>query len=168
MNKQTVIDEVLGDSVTKVCHFLDENQISYDLRRLTESTRTAQMAADVLGCSVAEIASSLIFQDEDEEQLVLIITSGGHRVDLEKIKAQTGRTLIKATGKKIKEHVGYAIGGIPPVAHKNPMPTYFDESLLQFATVWAAAGSPFAVFGIDAAKLQQLSGATVFDVAEKA
>lgn len=167
MQNHVVTEEILGDSVTKVCHFLDKNHISYDLRHLTESTRTAQMAADVLGCSVAEIASSLIFQDENEE-LVLIITSGGHRVDLEKIKAQTGRTLIKATGKKIKEQVGYAIGGIPPVAHKNPIPTYFDKSLLQFATVWAAAGSPFAVLGIDAANLQQLSNSTVLDVAEKA
>lgn len=158
----------LSESVSKVVHFLQQNAVECDFRTLGESTRTAQMAADVLACSAAEIATSLIFQDANSQELVLIISSGGHRVDLNKVQQQTGRKLIKASGKMVKTQLDYAIGGIPPVAHSVDLPTYFDRTLLNFDTVWAAAGSPFAVFGIAPNQLCALSGASILDIAEEA
>ncbi len=155
-----------SDSVKKVHDYLSAHQVECEFRTLAENTRTAQMAADVLGISAAQIASSLIFADEATGELVLIVTSGGHRVDLDKVKASTGRSLIKAAGKEIKNQTGYAIGGVPPVAHATPLVTYLDRALLQFDTVWAAGGSPFAVFGIAPAKLEALTGGEWLDVAD--
>ncbi len=149
---------VLSASVQKVQAFLRTAQVACDFRALNESTRTAQMAAEVLGCSAAEIASSLVFEDENTRELVLVVASGGARVDLDYVTEQTGRRLLKASGKDIKAHTGFAIGGVPPVAHNQPLPTYLDLALQRYATVWAAAGSPFAVFGISPQDLGALTG----------
>ncbi len=149
----------LSDSVQKVHRVLTERAVEHEFRTLGDSTRTAQMAAEVLGCSAAEIANSLVFEQVDTGELVLIIASGGHRVDLDYVSAQLGVPLQMAKGKRIKQEVGFAIGGVPPMAHNTPLKTWLDVRLLTFDTVWAAAGSPFAVFGIRPQELQRVTGA---------
>ena len=151
-------DLLLSDSVQKVHKVLNEQQVAHEFRVLSDSTRTAQMAADVLGCTPSEIASSLIFEAVDTGELVLIVASGGHRVDLDYVSKQLGLSLQMAKGKRIKQEVGFAIGGVPPLAHDVVLKTWLDVRLLQYATVWAAAGSPFAVFGVTPQELQRVSG----------
>ena len=152
-------DLLLSDSVQKVHKVLNEQQVAHEFRVLSDSTRTAQMAADVLGCTPSEIASSLIFEAVDTGELVLIVASGGHRVDLDYVSKQLGLSLQMAKGKRIKQEVGFAIGGVPPLAHDVVLKTWLDVRLLQYATVWAAAGSPFAVFGVAPRELQRVAGA---------
>ena len=152
-------DLLLSDSVQKVHKVLNEQQVAHEFRVLSDSTRTAQMAADVLGCTPSEIASSLIFEAVDTGELVLIVASGGHRVDLDYVSKQLGLSLQMAKGKRIKQEVGFAIGGVPPLAHDVVLKTWLDVRLLQYATVWAAAGSPFAVFGVAPQELQRVTGA---------
>ena len=152
-------DLLLSDSVQKVHKVLNEQQVAHEFRVLSDSTRTAQMAADVLGCTPSEIASSLIFEAVDTGELVLIVASGGHRVDLDYVSKQLGLSLQMAKGKRIKQEVGFAIGGVPPLAHDVVLKTWLDVRLLQYATVWAAAGSPFAVFGVAPRELHRVTGA---------
>ena len=151
---------LMSESVQKVHKVLEQKQVQHEFRLLSDSTRTAQMAADVLGCTASEIASSLIFEDSQSHELVLIVASGGHRVDMEFVGKQLNRSLQMAKGKRIKQEVGFAIGGVPPLAHDIPLPVYMDVALRQYAQVWAAAGSPFAVFGVAPEELQRATGAT--------
>ena len=153
-------DLLLSDSVQKVHKVLNAQQVAHEFRVLSDSTRTAQMAADVLGCTPSEIASSLIFEVIETGEMVLIVASGGHRVDLDYVSSQLGLSLQMAKGKRIKQEVGFAIGGVPPLAHDVVLKTWLDVRLLQYATVWAAAGSPFAVFGVAPQELQRVTGAT--------
>ena len=152
-------DLLLSDSVQKVHKVLNAQQVAHEFRVLSDSTRTAQMAADVLGCTPSEIASSLIFEVIETGEMVLIVASGGHRVDLDYVSTQLGLSLQMAKGKRIKQEVGFAIGGVPPLAHDVVLKTWLDVRLLQYATVWAAAGSPFAVFGVTPQELQRVTGA---------
>lgn len=153
-------DLLLSESVQKVHKVLNEKQVAHEFRTLSDSTRTAQMAADVLGCTPSEIASSLIFEDVDTNELILIVASGGHRVDLDYVSQTLGRSLQMAKGKRIKQEVGFAIGGVPPLAHDVPLKMWMDVRLMQYGTVWAAAGSPFAVFGVTPQELQRVTEAT--------
>ena len=152
-------DLLLSDSVQKVHKVLNAQQVAHEFRVLSDSTRTAQMAADVLGCTPSEIASSLIFEVIETGEMVLIVASGGQRVDVDYVSSQLGLSLQMAKGKRIKQEVGFAIGGVPPLAHDVVLKTWLDVRLLQYATVWAAAGSPFAVFGVTPQELQRVTGA---------
>ena len=96
----------------------------------------------------------------------MIIASGGNRVDVKKVQAQTGLSLGKADGNFVKEHVGFAIGGVPPVAHNMPLRTILDEDLLKYTDIWAAAGTPFAVFKLKPDDLKPLTGGKWMILAE--
>ena len=157
-------DLLLSDSVQKVHKVLNEQQVAHEFRVLSDSTRTAQMAADVLGCTPSEIASSLIFEAVDTGELVLIVASGGHRVDLDYVSKQLGLSLQMAKGKRIKQEVGFAIGGVPPLAHDVVLKTWLDVRLLQYATVWAAAGTDHDFFPISPEKLLKLTGGEKADI----
>ncbi|MBP6116997.1 MAG: YbaK/EbsC family protein [Neisseriaceae bacterium] len=126
--------------VQQVMAFMAAKGVDSTLRMSAVAAKTALLAAEFLNVAVGQIANSLIFQDAHTGELVLIVASGAHRVDLALIQAQTGRVLNKAAGKDIKLQVGYAIGGVPPVAHLRPLVTFLDQDLLQYETVWAAAG----------------------------
>jgi prolyl-tRNA editing enzyme YbaK/EbsC (Cys-tRNA(Pro) deacylase) len=128
------------------------------------AARTSAEAAAALGCSVAEIAKSLIFR-HGEHSAVLVIASGANRVDERKVAALTGGTIGKADAALVREVTGYAIGGIPPLAHATPLTTLIDRDLLRFDVVHAAGGTPNAMFPIRPADLVRVSGGTVADVA---
>ncbi|WP_037355618.1 YbaK/EbsC family protein [Amycolatopsis orientalis] len=114
-------------------------------RTLPQSTRTAAEAADALGCPVGAIANSLVFQADDAPLLVL--TSGAHRVDVEALAARLGRDRIRrAKPDEVRAATGQVIGGVSPVGHPAPLETVVDEALRQYSQVWAAAGTPNAVF----------------------
>jgi prolyl-tRNA editing enzyme YbaK/EbsC (Cys-tRNA(Pro) deacylase) len=111
-----------------------------------ESTRTAQEAADAIGCSVEQIVKSLVFQRQPSGHPILIAASGGNRVNEKRIKELLGEKIVRADAEFVKEVTGYPIGGVPPLAHTQPIETIIDEDLLQYKEIWAAAGTPNAVF----------------------
>ena len=156
----------LSESANRVQDFLLEKGFSFEVKELPGSTRTAQEAADSIGCAVAQIAKSLVFRDMDNNLLVLVIASGSNRVDLVKIEKETGLKLGKADGNYVKERVGYAIGGIPPVGHNESLETILDTDLMKYEVIWAAAGTPFAVFQLKPADLEPLTNGRWIELSE--
>ena len=137
--------------------------IAIAVTRFPASTHTAQDAAREIGCSVAEIVKSLVFLADGAP--VVVLCSGADRVDETKLRAALGATGVRrATADEAKFATGYAIGGVPPFAHAVDLRVVVDDGLLAFATVWAAAGLPDAVFPIAPAALVRLSNAIEADV----
>ena len=133
---------------------------------LAQSTRTAKEAADTIGCAVEQIAKSIVFRDAEQDEPVLVVASGGNRVSADKVAALLGRPLEQASGSFVKKQLGFAIGGVPPAGHSAPVTTFLDRDLLDFDEIWAAAGTPFAVFRLEPGELPGLTGADWCDVAE--
>ena len=131
---------------------------------LPESVHTAALAAEALGCEVGAIANSLVFDDHGTP--VLILTSGAHRVDTAKVVATIGAgTLDRAKPDFVRTHTGQVIGGVSPLGHPFPVPTYIDSWLRRHPVVWAAAGHPAAVFSSTFDELVTMTGATEIEVA---
>lgn len=131
--------------------------------RITElpvAARTSQQAADALCIAVGQIAKSLIFRAAESGRAVLVIAAGDRRVDEARIAALLGEPIERATPAFVREHSGFAIGGVAPLAHARPMTTYIDASLRRFEVVWAAGGTPHCVFPIAPAELVRVSGGT--------
>ena len=131
------------------------------------STRTAADAAAAIGCEVAQIAKSLIFRGERSGRAVLIIASGVDRVDEKKAAAAVGEPIGRADADFVREATGFAIGGVPPVGHKTKSIVLIEESLMQLDEIWAAAGTPNAVFRLTPSDLVQLTGGRTVAVARK-
>lgn len=133
------------------------------VRVLPESARTAQQAADGLGCEVGAIANSLVFDGDGSP--VLILTSGAHRVDTALVAARLGiERLRRAQPDFVRAHTGQVIGGVAPLGHPAPLPTYLDRALAAYPTIWAAAGHSHAVFDTTYDELLGLTGAEEIDV----
>jgi prolyl-tRNA editing enzyme YbaK/EbsC (Cys-tRNA(Pro) deacylase) len=131
---------------------------------LPDSVHTAALAAEALGCEVGAIANSLLFDADGSPALIL--TSGAHRVDTAKVAADLGvGRLGRAKPEFVRAHTGQVIGGVSPIAHPVPVPTYIDPWLQKYDEVWAAAGHPSAVFSSTYDELVRLTGATALDVA---
>jgi prolyl-tRNA editing enzyme YbaK/EbsC (Cys-tRNA(Pro) deacylase) len=130
------------------------------------STRTSQDAAAAIGCSVAEIAKSLIFKSA-EGRPVLVIASGINRVDEKKVQALLGQKIGRADADFVRDRTGYAIGGVPPVGHASPPIVLVDSDLQAFSAVWAAAGTPNAVFKTTPADLIRLTQGRLADIAKR-
>jgi len=136
---------------------------SFTVVEFEESTHTAQEAADAIGCTVAEIAKSILFRSQSGRP-VLVVASGVNKVDEKKIRALLGEKIERAPPEFVKEMTGFEVGGVPPVAHATPCVVYLDADLKAFRKVWAAGGTPNAVFAISVERLAELSGAIVADV----
>jgi prolyl-tRNA editing enzyme YbaK/EbsC (Cys-tRNA(Pro) deacylase) len=133
---------------------------------MPEATHTAQAAADALGCTVAEIAKSIIFRAADD-RAVLVITSGKNRVDDRKVATLIHQSLAKADADFVRARTGFVIGGVSPVAHVDPPIVLMDEDLMEFPAVWPAAGHPNTMFCISPAELVRITGAHVADIAQR-
>jgi len=156
----------LRTSAKRVQDFLTDRGFVFEVKELPSSTRTAQEAADSIGCSVSQIAKSLVFREKTTDQPVLVIASGSNRVDVRKIEQATGLLLGKANGAFVRERTGFAIGGVPPVGHNEPLETILDPDLTQYDVIWAAAGTPFAVFQLKPDDLGPLTGGVWVVLAE--
>lgn len=132
---------------------------------MAQSTRTAEDAAAACGCAVGQIIKSLVFRGKQSGKPVLLLVSGSNRVDQAGVASVIGEALDRPDAAFVREVTGFAIGGIPPFGHAQPLPTWLDRDLLQYETVWAAAGSPEAVFEVDPRRLAEAIGATVISVA---
>jgi prolyl-tRNA editing enzyme YbaK/EbsC (Cys-tRNA(Pro) deacylase) len=132
------------------------------LREFAESTATAADAAAAIGTTVGRIVKSLVFMAGD--QPVLVLTSGPNRVDTNKVSAALGEPIVRATADQVRQLTGFAIGGVPPIGHTQPLTTLVDRDLLQYDEVWAAAGTPNMVFSISPVDLVRISNGLVEDV----
>jgi prolyl-tRNA editing enzyme YbaK/EbsC (Cys-tRNA(Pro) deacylase) len=157
----------LSESAKRVQDFLHAKGFSFEVKELPGSTRTAQEAADRIGCLVSQIAKSLVFKDKETARPVLVIASGSNRVDVMKIQKSTGLKLGRADGNYVKERVGYAIGGVPPAGHIQPLETILDPDLKKYDVIWAAAGTPFAVFMLKPMDLEVLTEGKLVDLSEE-
>jgi Cys-tRNA(Pro) deacylase len=131
-----------------------------------ETTRTAKDAARAIGCELGQIVKSLIFRTKKSGRAVLVLASGVNRVDEALIRAQIGEKLGKADADFVRESTGYAIGGVPPFGHRSQLPVYVDEDFFQYETIWAAAGTPNAVFQLTPDELVGASQGTVCKVSQ--
>jgi prolyl-tRNA editing enzyme YbaK/EbsC (Cys-tRNA(Pro) deacylase) len=139
----------------------------FEVLEFDASTRTAADAATAIGCEVAQIAKSLIFRGGTSGQAVLIIASGVDRVDEKKAAAAIGEPLARADADFVREATGFAIGGVPPVGHKTKSIVLIEEQLMRLDEIWAAAGTPNAVFRLTPSDLVQLTGGRTVAVARK-
>lgn len=131
-----------------------------------DSTRTAADAAAAIGCTVAQIAKSVIFRAADSGRPVLVVASGVNRVDEKKITALLGEKVKSADADFVRDKTGFVIGGVPPLAHSIPPVTFLDRDLEHLGRIWAAAGTPNSVFELTWDDLIRLTGGTVADVAK--
>ncbi|MFC7138291.1 YbaK/EbsC family protein [Halosimplex aquaticum] len=140
--------------------------VDVEIREFPEGTKTAADAAEAVGCDVAQIASSIAMV---ADEFVVVVTSGAHRVSerrLADLRSVSPDEVRLAEAAEVKETLGWAIGGVPPFCHETIVPVYLDERLLEFETVWAAAGTPEAVFPIAPDRIEDLADATPAVVAE--
>lgn len=137
----------------------------YRVLEFEQSTHTSAEAAAAIGCDVARIAKSLVFKAADGGP-VLVVASGTNRVDEKKVAALLGQKIARADPDFVLRHTGFPVGGVPPVGHRTRPATWLDQDLRQFETLWAAAGSPNAVFELTPDDLVRLTGAAFADVAK--
>jgi prolyl-tRNA editing enzyme YbaK/EbsC (Cys-tRNA(Pro) deacylase) len=156
----------LSPSAQRVQQALDQAGLRCRVVEHVASARTSAEAATLLGCDVAQIAKSLVFRRGGTEGgAVLVIASGANRVDEAKVAALLSEPIGRADAAFVRQATGYAIGGIPPLGHATPMPVLVDRALTAFDVVYAAGGTPNALFPIAPADLVRASGGTVADVA---
>ena len=141
---------------------LDALSLDCEVLTLPGSTRTAEEAAEAVGCTVGEIAKSLVFRAGD--QAVVAVVSGGDRVDAARLSEAVGAEVGRADAGFVRAATGFAIGGVPPLGHAGSVALFMDRGLFRFARVWAAAGSPFSVFAIEPARLRDAAGAMIADL----
>jgi prolyl-tRNA editing enzyme YbaK/EbsC (Cys-tRNA(Pro) deacylase) len=154
----------LPDAARRVALLLRERGHEKPVVMLPQTGKTSAEAAAGLGCSVAQIAKSILFRRRDDDAPVLVVASGVNRVDEEKVAQQVG-PIARADAKFVREKTGYAIGGVCPIGHVTPPVTLIDADLLRLDSIWAAAGHPHAVFNLSPQELMALTGAPVADVA---
>jgi len=153
----------LPDASQKVQNYLDQFGLDLKVRQFPDSTRTAKDAADAVGCEVGQIVKSLIFRSGDKPLLFLV--SGKNQLNVQKASHDLSIPIEKANAQFVRDTTGYAIGGVPPVAHAVKMDVYIDEDLMAYTHVWCAAGTPHAVFQLESKNLPRITGGKVITAA---
>jgi prolyl-tRNA editing enzyme YbaK/EbsC (Cys-tRNA(Pro) deacylase) len=154
----------LSTSARRVQEAVAARGFAFQVVEFPASTRTAADAAAAIGCEVAQIAKSLVFRTKAEKKPILVIASGINRVNEKRLRDLVGETIEKADADFVRERTGFAIGGVPPVGHREDLAIYIDADLLTLGEIWAAAGTPNAVFRLPAADLPTLTGGQVADI----
>lgn len=152
-------------NIERVRERLREQGIEAQPVEFAESTRTSADAAAAIGTTVAQIAKSLVFLADG--QPLLVIASGANRVDTKKLGALLNARITRADADAVRQATGFPIGGVPPLGHATPLRTLIDEDLLTFSSIWAAAGTPNAVFETTPADLVKMTNGQVADLKEQ-
>lgn len=155
----------LSPSAQRVQDALAALGMSLQVVELPASTRSAAEAAGAVGCSLGQIVKSLVFRALDSDRPILVETSGSNRVNEGLLSSLTGERIGKADADFVRQRTGFIIGGVPPVGHIEKLLTYIDQDLLQYAEIWAAAGTPNAVFRLTPEELVRMTGGQVVRVA---
>jgi prolyl-tRNA editing enzyme YbaK/EbsC (Cys-tRNA(Pro) deacylase) len=151
----------LSPSARKIQDALASLDAQFEVVELPASARTAIEAAAAIGCSVGQIAKSIVFRTVQSRTPVLVVASGANRVNEALIAEYVGEAIEKADAAYVREKTGFVIGGVAPLGHAEPILTIIDEDLFAFDELWAAAGTPNAVFKLTASSLAQVTGGTV-------
>jgi prolyl-tRNA editing enzyme YbaK/EbsC (Cys-tRNA(Pro) deacylase) len=154
----------LSHSAQKIQDQLKSLGYDYTVIEHAGSTRTAQEAAERAGCELGQIVKSLIFKGRKSGKPILVLTSGANRVDEKCISRYAGESISRADADFVRAVTGFAIGGVPPVGHLLIMDTYLDEDFFLYETIWAAAGTPNAIFELRTADLQKMTHGKVVRV----
>jgi prolyl-tRNA editing enzyme YbaK/EbsC (Cys-tRNA(Pro) deacylase) len=141
----------------RVQEALDQSGLSLEVVELPKSTRTAQEAADAVGCELGQIVKSLIFRGADSNRPYLVLVSGPNRANLDRVSQEMGEPVQMADADFVRERTGFSIGGVAPVGLPDSIRTLIDQDLLQYQTIWAAAGTPRSVFSLSPEDLLQLT-----------
>jgi prolyl-tRNA editing enzyme YbaK/EbsC (Cys-tRNA(Pro) deacylase) len=160
----TQFENKLSKNAQSVQDVLEKRRLNCRVIELPSSTRTAIDAANSIGCQVDQIVKSLIFRGAKSGKPVLVLASGPNRVNEKNLEAHMGEKIAKADADFTREVTGFAIGGIPPVGHKQQIQTLIDEDLLKFEELWAAAGTPNAVFSLRSKDVQGLTGGKIVSI----
>jgi Cys-tRNA(Pro) deacylase len=156
--------QTLSTSAQKVQDTLRSLGYDCEVIESSASSRTAADAANLVGCEIGQIVKSLIFKGSQSGKPILVLTSGANRVDEKKIGNLSGEKIERADPEFVRAVTGYAIGGVPPLGHLRPMETYLDEDLLAYQEIWAAAGTPNALFKLTPLDLQKMTGGKIIKV----
>lgn len=151
----------LSPSARRVQAAIQERGFTCEVIELPGSTRTALEAAEAVGCELGQIVKSLVFSTSKSREPILVLVSGSNRVNENRLAELTGETNEKANGDFVREMTGFAIGGVPPLGHNRPIRTYIDEDLLVYNEIWAAAGTPHALFRLKPAELVSMTGGEI-------
>lgn len=150
--------------VQEALRALDGDQRVVELR---ETARSASEAATAIGCATEAIAKSVVFRGRTSGKPILVIVRGSRRVDEARVAKLVGEPIRRATPEFVRTVTGFAIGGVPPVGHDRPIETLVDEAMLELDEIWAAAGTPRAVFRIAPAELVRLTRGRVAEIASR-
>ena len=151
-------------SAQRVQDALAARGFAFEVREFPESTRTSAEAAAAVGCDIGQIAKSLVFRAKASNRPVLVMASGANRVDEKAVARHLGEKIGRADADFVRERTGFSIGGVPPVGHSEAIVTLIDRDLLAYEEIWAAAGTPNAVFPLKPGDLAAISGGQVADV----
>ena len=154
----------LSSSAQKVQDLLKSRGFASRVIELPDSTRTAKEAAQAIGCEVEQIVKSLVFKGKHSHNPLLVVASGTNRVNEQQISTLVGEPIEKADANFVRQRTGFVVGGVPPLGHSEPLKTLIDEDLLQYKEIWAAAGTPHAVFQLTPADLQAMTGGQVVSI----
>ncbi len=154
----------LSASTQRVQQALQELGLTSQILELEASTRTSQQAAEAIGCSVSQIAKSLVFRGAQSDKAILVIASGSNRVNEERLAELVGEPIAKADAQFVRRVTGYVIGGVAPVGHLEKLETYIDSDLLQYEEIWAAGGTPHSVFPLTPKDLERITAGRVVSI----
>lgn len=158
------MSEKLKPSAQRVQEALQDHGLTCEVVQMQDTTRSAEDAARAVGCEVGQIVKSLIFEGTQSHQPVLVVTSGANRANEKTIGHKLAESIKMAAPEFVREMTGFAIGGVAPVGHRHPLKIFIDEDLLQYEEIWAAAGTPHAVFKLTPDELKMITNGTVISV----
>ena len=154
----------LEPAARRVQEALRAKGLDCEVRHMGRTTRTAEEAAAACGCDVGQIVKSLVFRGSKSGEAYLLLVSGKNRVNEGSVAGRIGEPLVRPNANFVREATGFAIGGVPPLGHAQALATFMDEALMAYDVVWAAAGTPDAVFPIAPARLAEATAATILGV----
>jgi prolyl-tRNA editing enzyme YbaK/EbsC (Cys-tRNA(Pro) deacylase) len=160
------MSEQLSPSAQKVQDALRQFGVTCKVVELPGSTRTSKDAAEAVGCEVEQIAKSIVFQGKQSGKPILVVASGSNRIDEKKLCDLVAEPVRKADADFVRQETGFVIGGVPPVGHARPLDIFIDEDLLKYDEIWAAAGTPHAVFRLTPAELVRITAAKVVNISQ--
>jgi prolyl-tRNA editing enzyme YbaK/EbsC (Cys-tRNA(Pro) deacylase) len=154
----------LSSSARRVQQALHDSGYAYQVQETETPTRSAAEAAALVGCELGQIAKSMIFRAVESGRGVLVITGGANRVNEQLVAAEVGESIVRADPQFVRDQTGYAIGGVPPLGHRERLVVFVDRDLLRWDEIWAAGGTPNALFKLRSADLVTMTGGRVIDV----
>ena len=158
------MSDELKSSAQKVQDALQSLGLTCEVVQMQAATRTAEDAAQAVGCEVGQIVKSLLFKSQQSQQPILVVASGANRVNEKVLGQQISEPVKMASAEFVREMTGFAIGGVPPIGLRHPLMIFIDEDLLQYEEIWAAAGTPHAVFKLTPDDLKLITNGKVISV----